>query len=136
MSWGNVSLLELVWTSIAAGAFLLWLVLIGIALRDAAALRTRPNYDPRGARAEVVRGRLWAAILDAGIQGAIVLLGVSAMLTPPSLRSVNEAQATRGGLLLIVVELLLVTRAVVTLRARLRTNRALRRARAKEEQAK
>lgn len=134
MDWGNASLLELLWTAMAGLALLLWLGGIATALRDATALRGRPNYQPGGVRAQIVRGRLWTAILDAIVQLGLLLLGISAMVTPPALRTINQEQATRGGVLLILIECVLLARAVVTLIQRLRTNGLLRRTRSAKEQ--
>lgn len=133
MDWGNVSLLEIVWTGMAALALVLWLGLIGVAIRDAAALRGRASYRSQGMRAQIVRSRLWTAGLDALVQAGLVALGVSAMVTPPPLRSINQEQAMRSGLLLILVEGILLAKALVSAISRARIDQSIRAAVRKEK---
>jgi hypothetical protein len=132
MDFGTASLLEIVWTSLAALSLGGWLGAIWTARRDWRAVRTRPTYHRDGPRATIIRARLWGAILDALVQAAFVALGVGAMLTPPPLRTLNQDQAIRGGLLLIAIEGLLLLRTVLVRTSRARIDRALDRRARKE----
>lgn len=125
MDIGTASPLEIVWTSLAALGLALWLWAIVTAIRDSAAIRTRATYQRRGPRAMIIQGRLWSAVLDAGVQAAFLALGVGAMLTPPPVHPANQDEAIRGGLLLIGIEGLLLAKTLVAYAMRRRIDRAL-----------
>lgn len=122
---GNASLLEMIWTGLALIALSLWIGGVLTALADARALQMRPAHRGNGPRAEILRARLWTALLDALVQAGFVGIGVIAMWTPPPVRPPIEASAAATGLLLVAIEFILCLKAVVMWVGRIRANRAL-----------
>jgi hypothetical protein len=122
---GTASWLELIHTLLALLALLGW-VHEAVDIRRQARTQSREaGYATNGPKARLHRGAFAGALLQILFLTFLVSIGVSAILTPPPLMITNQVQATRGGLLFIGADLIMLLYIANQRNTRRQVNRAL-----------
>ena len=108
----TISIVELVWTVLAAFGFTLHMALVVDALKDKAALKALRPDGPRNLIANI---NLWDDASRAVLQVAFLSIGLYAMFIPPNPAS---TQSALPGVIIILMEIMLIVVSISDLRAK------------------